>query len=91
MRKSFFPLILLVLFGAFFLLHGQVDREPRLVASASKETVEMSGFEQALGGGKQMMALSTKQLNLAVFAILAASVLLAMRRRPHLLLSRRRR
>lgn len=90
MRKSFFPLILLVLFGAFFLLRGQGDGDPLLVASKGQSKVEASEFKHAYNGNR-MMALSSKQINVAVFAILGASVLLVMRKRPRLMLGRRRR
>lgn len=90
MRKSFFPLVLLVLIGAFFLLLGQGDGDPLLVASTGQSEAETSGFEQA-SSGNRVMAFSSNQINFAVFAILGVSVLLAMRKRPHLMLGRRRR
>ena len=87
MRKFSFPIILLLLFWLFVSFRGQSDQapEPLLVAATSGET---SGIPTDSG----LVASTTERLNiaglmndyLAVFGILVASVILALRRRAHL-------
>lgn len=86
-RKFSFPIILLLLFWLFVSLRGQSDQSPELLLVAATP-VETSGNLTE----PSIVASTTERLNiaglmndyLAVFGILVASVILALRRRAHL-------
>lgn len=93
MRKLAFPLSLLVLFWAFVSLRGQGDAgvaELATSAAAAEAAVSIdsalssSGVGLATVAGDQLTFAGLMSDYFAVFGILVASVILAVRRRAHL-------
>ncbi len=100
MRKFTFPLSLLVLFGLFVFLRGQGDKDVQLIEAAVNpvETIspidvilDTSGVGLAAMAGDQLVFADLMNDYLAVFGILVASVILALRRRAHLVFGQRHR
>ena len=100
MRKLTFPLSLLVLFGFFVSLRGQGDRYVQLIAAAVNPAemispidvvLDTSGVGLAAMTGDQLAVAGLLNDYLAVFGILVASVILALRRRAHLVFGQRHR
>lgn len=92
MRKFNFPLSLLLLFWFFVSLRGQGDADvPEFVAAVNPaeadlvidSSLEGSGSVPIIVGDKLAFA-GLRNDYLAVFGILVASVILALRRRAHL-------
>ena len=99
MRKFSFPLSLLLLFWFFVSLRGQGDADvPEFVAAVNPAeaalvidgSLEGSGSVPAMVGDQLAFA-GLKNDYLAVFGILVASVILALRRRAHLVFGQRHR
>lgn len=100
MRKFTFPLSLLVLFGLFVFLRGLGDKDVQLIEAAVNpvETIlpidvilDTSGVGLAAMVGDQLVFADLMNDYLAVFGILVASVILALRRRAHLVFGQRHR
>ena len=100
MRKFTFPLSLLVLFGLFVFLRGQGDKDVQLIEAAVNpvETIlpidvilDTSGVGLAAMVGDQLVFADLMNDYLAGFGILVASVILALRRRAHLVFGQRHR
>ncbi|MEN9020786.1 MAG: hypothetical protein GWQ05_17135 [Verrucomicrobiaceae bacterium] len=92
MRKFNFPLSLLLLFWFFVSLRGQGDADvPEFVAAVNPAEADLvidssfegSGSVPTIVGDKLAFA-GLRNDYLAVFGILVASVILALRRRAHL-------
>lgn len=100
MRKLIFPLSLLLLFWLFVSLRGQSDADVQEFAAAVNPAEATTVIDSALGSrnvavptvvGDQLTFAGLMNDYLAVFGILVASVILALRRRAHLIFGQRHR
>lgn len=92
MRKFTLPLSLLVLFWLFVSLRVEGDADvAQLVAASPGDVVEppLSSSSVMALTGEQLEFAGLMNDYLAVFGILVAAVILAMRRRAHLVFGRR--